>query len=839
MNIPEFKNGSPYVGKPPNESATGWSTPARVLGTILALVVSATPAMAQQIVSASAGFNYTMFITADGGAYGVGANTGGQLCDGKIWGVGIPDPGEVPYPSTTDKSRPIRVATGFSRVRAGVTTTAFLTGDGDLWIGGSNAFGQLADGTSSGTGTVRIFVPRRVATSVADVDLGSHHTVYLKLDNTLWGAGVNSYGQLGDGTTTQRWTPVRMGVDVIALAAGTAHTVFVKSDGSLWATGWNENGQLGNGTRANRGTPVQVASDVASVSAGVAFTMFVKKDGSLWGAGQNVSGQLGDGSTTDRLVPVQVATGVVSVVTGDHFTLFLKANGTMWGMGNGAISALGPSAVAKQVTPIQIATNVLWVTAGGNGNTVYKTNAGQVWTMGSNVFGQLADGTKVNKSTPVRIEGSDQTITFEPLINRTVFDPPFTLTATASSGLPITYSVTGPGVLVNGNTLSLTGFSGVVAVTAQQSGNAAFFVANPVSQRFGVTLSEPVAVAPGIATQPSSQTVLVGGNVTLSVSASGSPAPAYQWYRNGTPISGATNSTLMLSNLPATASGPYSVVVTNSAGSVTSAVATVTVVSPGNAAIISNVSVRTTLAPTQTLIVGITMNGGSKSVLLRAVGPGLTPFGVTGAMADPKLAVFRNSIQIDTNDNWGGTPVLSAAFASVGAFALTPNSLDAALIRTIEGGHTAQVSGTVGGSVLVEAYDAGSGDTPRLVNVSARNRVGTGSDILIAGFTISGNSSKTVLIRAVGPALAVFGVPGVLVDPKLEVYSGATKINENDTWSAALADTFTRVGAFALSAGSKDAALVVTLSPGSYTVLVSGADGGTGEALVEIYEVSP
>ncbi len=90
-----------------------------------------------------------------------------------------------------------------------------------------------------------------------------------------------------------------------------------------------------------------------------------------------------------------------------------------------------------------------------------------------------------------------------------------------------------------------------------------------------------------------------------------------------------------------------------------------------------------------------------------------------------------------------------------------------------------------------------------------------------------------------GPTLAAFGVPGVLADPKLEIYSGSTKINENDTWSSALATTFTSVGAFALSAGGKDAALVVTLSPGSYTVQVSGADGGTGEALVEIYEVSP
>src|SRR6185295_15976817 len=123
-------------------------------------------------------------------------------------------------------------------------------------------------------------------------------------------------------------------------------------------------------------------------------------------------------------------------------------------------------------------------------------------------------------------------------------------------------------------------------------------------------------------------------------------------------------------------------------------------------------------------------------------------------------------------DNWGGSTTLSTAFASVGAFGLPPTSLDAALLRSIEGGHTVQVTGTASGTVLVEAYDAGSGHSPRLTNVSARNRSGTGNDILIAGFTISGTGSKNLLIRAVGPTLASFGVTGTLADPKLEVFSG-------------------------------------------------------------------
>ena len=119
-----------------------------------------------------------------------------------------------------------------------------------------------------------------------------------------------------------------------------------------------------------------------------------------------------------------------------------------------------------------------------------------------------------------------------------------------------------------------------------------------------------------------------------------------------------------------------------------------------------------------------------------------------------------------------------------------------------------------------------------------RNRTGTGNDILIAGFTVEGSGQKNLLFRAVGPALAGFGVPGPLADPKLEIYtSSGTRIAENDTWSANLADTFGTVGAFALTPGSRDAALTIMLPAGGYTVQVSGADGGTGEALVEVYEL--
>ena len=284
-------------------------------------------------------------------------------------------------------------------------------------------------------------------------------------------------------------------------------------------------------------------------------------------------------------------------------------------------------------------------------------------------------------------------------------------------------------------------------------------------------------------------------------------------------------------------SGSYSATVTNAVGSITSGAASLTVVVPSKPRL-SNLAIRTTLAANENVILGFTMSGGSKNVLLRAAGPGLGALGVPGTMADPRLALYNSSTQVAMNDNWQGAAVVSAAISAVGAFAFpSASSLDAALVANVEGGRTVQVSGPTAGNVIVEAYDAGTGDNPRFTNLAARNKVGTGVNILIAGFTLSGSGTRNLLIRAVGPKLTDFAVTGVLADPKLEIYSGSTKIAENDNWSASLASTAASVGAFTLNPGSKHAAITLDLPAGGYTVQVSGTDGGSGVALVEIYEL--
>lgn len=252
---------------------------------------------------------------------------------------------------------------------------------------------------------------------------------------------------------------------------------------------------------------------------------------------------------------------------------------------------------------------------------------------------------------------------------------------------------------------------------------------------------------------------------------------------------------------------------------------------------LTNLSVRTTLAANQTLIVAAVVSGGSKNFLIRAGGPALAQFGLAG-MADPRVDLYAGgSTPVNSNDDWSST--LAPVFTSVGAYGFDVGSKDAALTQTLTGSFSALVSGPTAGTVLVEAYDVPGGSVPRMINLSARNRVGTGADLLIAGFSLTGTGRKQVLIRAVGPGLTQFGVSGVLNDPLLRVYDGKNALlTSNDNWDSSLSTTFAKVGAFGLTPGSKDAALLATLSAGStYTAQVSGADGGTGEALVEIYEV--
>lgn len=250
------------------------------------------------------------------------------------------------------------------------------------------------------------------------------------------------------------------------------------------------------------------------------------------------------------------------------------------------------------------------------------------------------------------------------------------------------------------------------------------------------------------------------------------------------------------------------------------------------------------------LIAGFVVGGNTpKQVLIRAIGPSLAAFGVSGVLLDPQLEIYSGSALTATNNNWGGGLPIIDASNRVGAFPLPQNSLDAVLLLTLApGSYTAQVRGVGNGTgvALIELYDVDSlapFSPQKVMNVSSRGVVGTGQAQLIAGFVVSGNTSKKILVRAVGPSLSTFGVEGVLADPVLSITrTDGLAVRENDNWETGndpmlIGAAAERVRTFALPGGSRDAALLIQLPPGSYTAQVTGAGNSTGVALVEVYEV--
>jgi hypothetical protein len=314
---------------------------------------------------------------------------------------------------------------------------------------------------------------------------------------------------------------------------------------------------------------------------------------------------------------------------------------------------------------------------------------------------------------------------------------------------------------------------------------------------------------------------------------------------------------LTITNAQVAEMGFYTVTVTSSAGSVDSRAAILTV-NTGGTSRLGNVSTRGLVRAGDTLTPGFVIRGaGTKSLLIRAIGPTLGTFGLTGALEDPQMDVIRlgESTALLSNNDWGGGVALQAAFAAVGAFPLPPSgSKDSASLLSLgpsdNPAYTVRIAATdsaASGIALAEVYDADPRTAPvRLVNVSTRGFVGTGADALTPGFYIDGTGPKLILVRVVGPGLSPFGVTNVLEDPQLTLIplGHGFSIAANNDWSdggqfVALDTAFKAAGAFSLRDGSKDAALTLRLPPGGYTVQATGVGNTTGTALVEVYDLDP
>jgi uncharacterized delta-60 repeat protein len=264
------------------------------------------------------------------------------------------------------------------------------------------------------------------------------------------------------------------------------------------------------------------------------------------------------------------------------------------------------------------------------------------------------------------------------------------------------------------------------------------------------------------------------------------------------------------------------------------------------AARLANLSTRGRLSADAPLILGFAVAGTeSRSLLIRAAGPALAQFGVSDALAAVRLQIYDTAGTLIAAAEPGAiSAAATAAAGHTGAFPLPAGSADSATLVTLAPGtYTAQVmvagtATTAAGVALVEIYDAGTGAGARLVNVSSRGATGTGSAALISGFVLAGDTAQRVLLRGVGPGLAAFGATNVVADPSVSLFDATGyELGGNDNWVSsvlAISGTARRVGAFALTPGSMDAAVLATLPPGAYTVQLRG--GTAGNALLEIYD---
>jgi hypothetical protein len=627
---------------------------------------------------------------------------------------------------------------------------------------------------------------------------------------------VRGWGGNPSGAAT---VPLTLGT-ALQVAAGTAHALALLPDGRVLGWGSNANG---------RATPPAGLANVVALSTFSGTSLALTAEGTVVGWGVNTNGQA---------TPPADLRDVVAIAAGANHSVALLRNRTVvaWGLNSGGQSA--PPAGLSDVAAIA---------AGSDYSLAIRTD-GAMFAWGVNSQGRATLPTPVSppRSIGAHLENSVALLADGNLLawgnsagrrNQPPAGPFVAVSLGSGYGLALRPSgqVEAWGDGTAGGNLAPPDPDPVVALVAGHTFNLGIF-----DLRRSLS-PEPAAIL----SQPASQVVEAGQPITLSVSASGFPQPTLQWLRGGIQIAGATKSSYVVQAAGKGDAGTYEVVVSNLIGTTTHTVRSVPAaieVVPSSR--LSNLSVRTTLAPAQVLTLGAVVAGQPKSFLIRAGGPALNAFGLQG-MADPRLDLFRGtSAPSGSNDDW--SPALASVFQAVGAFPYGAGSRDAALNPALTGAFTVEAKGSGPGTVLVEAYDVTGGNTGRLVNLSARNQVGTGDDILIAGFAISGRGSKQVLIRAVGPSLAGFGVSGFLSDPRLAIFSGAgTRLAENDNWGVrigtatlATAANFSAVGAFPLNGGSRDAALLITLNAGaSYTVQVAGVNNTTGEALIEVYEV--
>jgi alpha-tubulin suppressor-like RCC1 family protein len=334
------------------------------------------------------------------------AQAWGYNADGELGNGTTGNPGLVPAPVSN--------LTGLASVTGGSYGGYALRSDGTAWAWGANSYGQLGNGTTTSS-PVPVQVSNLtgitgVSGSAFDSNGASGYAV--RSDGTAWAWGYNLQGELGNGTTTSSPVPVQVSnlTGVVAVAGGANTGYALRSDGTAWAWGSNNFGDLGNGTSAGSLVPVQVSSltGVVAISGGNYDGYALRSDGTVWAWGANYAGQLGNGTTTGSPVPVQVSslTGVIAISGGADASYALRSDGTVWAWGYNAEGQLGNGTTTSSSVPVEVSslTGVIAVSGGAYGGYALRPD-GTVWAWGDNFEGELGNGTTTSSLVPVQVSG--------------------------------------------------------------------------------------------------------------------------------------------------------------------------------------------------------------------------------------------------------------------------------------------------------------------------------------------------------------------------------------------------------------------------------------------------
>ena len=388
-------------------------------------------ALAIRIVKVSNGSYHSFGLTSDGRIYAWGRNTSGEL------GIGTTlarsnVPIAVKTTGTPMDGKVVKQVEGGGRYEG--SHSIALASDGTVYTWGLNQYGQLGNNTTINSRSpvaVQAAGTPMEGKTIVQIAAGADHSLALDSDGALYAWGSNAYGQLGNGTTTNSSVPVAVkiagtplaGKTIVQIAAGANHNMVLTSDGTVYTWGWNYHGQLGNNTKTNSNTIVAVQTigtpiagkKIVKIAAGQGHSLALTDDGMVYAWGRNDTGQLGNNATTDAMLPVAVTvTGtpmsnktIVEIASGARHSLAIDSSGKVYAWGHNGSGQLGNNSTVNALTPVAVQApadkNIIQVSGSGwlGASSSALASDGTVYSWGRGFDGQLGDGTNNDSSVPV------------------------------------------------------------------------------------------------------------------------------------------------------------------------------------------------------------------------------------------------------------------------------------------------------------------------------------------------------------------------------------------------------------------------------------------------------